>query len=172
MHSFVRQGRLDTAEIDTWLANYYQPGVPIDTQALLSQLNEGIANQLQYQVRNAPGVQSPKETLAKGTGSCRDLATLFLESCRRLGLASRFVSGYLVSSAAVEDIATTHAWAEIYLPGAGWRGFDATSGQWVGGEHIAVAVHRHPEAVTPVRGAYIGPVDGATMDVHVRVEKL
>ncbi len=163
----------DCTHVDNWLGEFYQAGTRIETQTLLTQLNERIANGLRYEVRNEPGVQSPERTLSKGAGSCRDLATLFIETCRRVGLASRFVSGYLVSSAAVEDVATTHAWAEVYLPGAGWRGFDSTSGQLVGGDHIAVAVHRHPEAVTAVSGAFVGPIEPpAKLDVHVQVEKL
>jgi transglutaminase-like putative cysteine protease len=106
-------------------------------------------------------------------GSCRDMATLFIEVCRHCGLASRFVSGYLVSSAAVEDLATTHAWADVYLPGAGWRGFDPTSGKLVGGDHIAVAVHRHPEAIPPVSGRFVGPSEPfPIMDVAVQVRRL
>lgn len=163
----------DSAQIDQWLAGFYQPGKPIETLTLLNELNERIANGLGYQVRYEPGVQSPMTTLSKGMGSCRDLATLFIETCRRVGLASRFVSGYLVSAEAVEDNATTHAWAEVYLPGAGWRGFDSTSGQLVGGDHIAVAVHRHPEAITPVSGSFIGPSDPSpVMEVQVQVKRL
>jgi len=97
------------------------------------------------------------------------VATLFIEACRYCGLAARFVSGYLLSSAAVRDVASTHAWSEVYLPAGGWRGFDSTSGQHVGGEHVAVAVHRHPEAIPPVAGAYLGPAKPAPVmhvDVH------
>lgn len=163
----------DGTYIDKWLDEFYSAEASIDTLIFLNQLNEIIANSLRYQIRNEPGVQSPGKTLSEMAGSCRDLATLFVETCRRVGLASRFVSGYLVSSAAVEDVATTHAWAEVYLPGAGWRGFDSTSGRLVGGDHIAVAVHRHPEAVYPVSGSFVGPVEPtAIMEVHVQVEKL
>ncbi len=162
----------DSAHIDNWLGEFYQAGTSIGTQTFLTQLNERIANGLRYEVRNEPGVQPPKRTLSNAMGSCRDLATLFIETCRRVGLASRFVSGYLVSSAAVQDV-TTHAWGEVYLPGAGWRGFDSTSGHLVGGDHIGVAVHRHPEAVTPVSGSFVGHIEArARMEVHVHVEKL
>jgi transglutaminase-like putative cysteine protease len=142
-----------------WIARTCREGAEIGTMELLNALNGRIAKEIEYLVRDEPGVQAPDVTLTRGAGSCRDMATLFIEACRRCGLASRFVSGYLVSSAAVEDVATTHAWAEVYLPGAGWRGFDATSGQLVGADHIAVAVHRHPEAVPPVSGTYFGPVE-------------
>jgi transglutaminase-like putative cysteine protease len=156
-----------------WVAATYQDGDEIGTMELLSALNGRIAKEVSYLVRDEPGVQPPDVTLSRGAGSCRDMATLFIEACRRLGLASRFVSGYLVSSAAVADIATTHAWSEIYLPGAGWRGFDSTSGQLVGADHIAVAVHRHPEAIPPVSGSFYGPLESnPEMTVRVGVAHL
>lgn len=156
-----------------WVAATYQDGDEIGTMDLLNALNDRIAKEVSYLVRDEPGVQPPDITLSRGAGSCRDMATLFIEACRRLGLASRFVSGYLVSSAAVADIATTHAWSEIYLPGAGWRGFDSTSGQLVGADHIAVAVHRHPEAIPPVSGTFYGPIEpNPKMTVKVEVAHL
>lgn len=159
--------------LDDWIGTSYQPGKVIDTMELLNELNRRVAEDLEYTARTEPGVQAPDVTLASGKGSCRDKSALFIEACRRCGLASRFVSGYLVSSAAVEDLATTHAWAEIYLPGAGWRGFDSTSGQLVGADHIAVAVHRHPEAIPPISGTFIGPLKPKPkMEVNVRVAHL
>jgi transglutaminase-like putative cysteine protease len=156
-----------------WLDKLWKQGKQIDTMSFLNELNLQIANGIDYQVRDEPGVHSPEKTLTSGKGSCRDLATLFIEACRHHGLASRFVSGYLVSSAAAKDVATTHAWAEVYLPGSGWRGFDPTSGQLVGGDHIAVAVHRHPEAIPPVSGSFVGPVEPKPkMRVKVQVERL
>ena len=142
-----------------WIAASYRDGDEIGTMELLNGLNRRIPKEVAYLVRNEPGVQPPDVTLSRRAGSCRDMATLFIEACRRCGLASRFVSGYVVSRAVVEDLATTHAWSEIYLPGAGWRGFDSTSGQLVGADHIAVAVHRHPEAIPPVSGSFYGPVE-------------
>jgi len=162
----------EQAALSEWLRALWQPGAVIDTMSFLDQLNGRIATEIDYLVRDEPGVQSSVQTLDRGKGSCRDVATLFIEACRQCGLASRFVSGYLVSSAAVADSATTHAWAEIYLPGAGWRGFDSTSGQLVGGDHIAVAVHRHPEAIPPVSGYFVGPPEPRPkMTVDVRVER-
>jgi transglutaminase-like putative cysteine protease len=163
----------EQAVIGVWLSETWRPGRSIETLDLLNGLNSRIAREISYQARYEPGVQPPGTILERGSGSCRDVATLFIEACRYCGLASRFVSGYLVSSAAVEDLATTHAWAEVYLPGEGWRGFDATSGQLVGGEHIAVAVHRHPEAIPPVSGYYVGLAESTPdMQVEVRVERL
>ena len=145
--------------LDDWIAVTCPKGDGMGTLDLLAELNRRIAEDLDYVARDEPGVQPPDVTLSRAKGSCRDKSTLFIESCRRCGLASRFVSGYLVSSAAVEDLATTHAWAEVYLPGAGWRGFDSTSGQLTGADHIAVAVHRHPEAIPPVSGTFFGPLE-------------
>jgi transglutaminase-like putative cysteine protease len=158
---------------DNWLNNLRPGSGNAEPLQFIGRVNQRLTESLGYIVRDEPGVQSPTTTLTRGQGSCRDMATLFIETCRRFGLASRFVSGYLVSAAAVDDIATTHAWAEVYLPGAGWRGFDSTSGQLVGGEHIAVAVHRHPEAIPPVSGAFIGPIKPRPkMQVEVRVNRL
>jgi transglutaminase-like putative cysteine protease len=124
-----------------------------------------------YQVREEPGVQTPDETLARGTGSCRDFANLFMQAARVLGLAARFVSGYLNSPFADGRGGATHAWAEVYLPGAGWKGFDPTSGEIAGSRHIAVAVARLPEVVSPVSGAFVGPV-GSDLTVGVWVSDL
>ena len=147
-------------------------GEPIEVQGFAAPF-VGDVDEDGNTVREEPGVQNPAQTLFLGQGSCRDFAALFIEGCRSLGLASRFVSGYLVSSAAVEDLATTHAWAEVYLPGTGWRGFDSTGGQLVGGDHIAVAVHRHPEAIPPVSGSFIGPTElKPIMEVQVQVQRL
>jgi transglutaminase-like putative cysteine protease len=116
--------------------------------------------------REAPGVQRPSETLHNRAGSCRDFATLFMETCRFLGLAARFVTGYLHAPSLSAADGSTHAWTEVYLPGVGWRGYDSTTGQVIGNNHIAVAVSRHPEHVPPVAGAYVGDV----ADVHMNVE--
>lgn len=129
----------------------------METFTLLDRVNRRIADQFFYRMREEEGVQSPTQTLACNSGSCRDFATLFMEACRCLGLASRFVSGYLFTSEFVTSNASTHAWAEVYLPGAGWKGFDPTSGEVVSNRHIATAVARHPEAVPPVGGSFIGP---------------
>ena len=120
-----------------------------------------------------PGVQPPGQTLMHNSGSCRDFAALFIEACRHLGLASRFVSGYLYTWGTDGASASTHAWAEVYLPGAGWKGFDPTSGEVTGNRHIAVAVARHPEAIPPVAGSYLGPPGQPPMlSVAVQVTQL
>jgi transglutaminase-like putative cysteine protease len=154
--------------LDKWVANIWQPSERIQTYSLLQRLAERIQQTLVYQLREEPGVQSATDTLIRGTGSCRDSAYLFMEAARRLGFAARFVSGYLHTQPAPTDLGATHAWAEVFLPCAGWKGFDPTIGTVVGTDHIAVAVARQPESVPPVAGAYVGP-PGATLDVGVWV---
>lgn len=159
----------DSTAITLWLQSL---GIqaPTPTLTLLDRMSREIANGFTYQIREEPGVQTPAVTLAQRSGSCRDFAALFIEACRQLGLASRFVSGYLFLPGAEMGNASTHAWAEVYLPGAGWKGFDATSGEVTGDRHIAVAVARHPEAVPPVSGDYLGtPSQRPLLRVDVRV---
>jgi transglutaminase-like putative cysteine protease len=140
------------------------------TFSVLDTFNRAIARDFRYKAREEQGVQSPGQTLATRSGSCRDLAALFLDGCRLLGLASRFISGYHTSYANETGPGSTHAWAEVYIPGPGWTGFDPTAGVVTGNEHIAVAVARHPEAVPPVSGSYLGPAAPApTLAVSVRV---
>jgi len=163
----------DQSILNDWLADVRVQGNKVDTIAMLTTLNTRIANQHRYQVREEPGVQSPSRTLSSGTGSCRDFATLFIEGCRQFGLASRFISGYVVNDTVAPWNTATHAWAEVYLPGSGWRGFDPTSGLLVSGDHIAVAVHRHPEAVPPVSGSFVAAGNSqAMMTVEVNVAKM
>jgi len=154
-----------------WLANIWQPGEPIQTYTLLQRLCSRMNETLSYQLREEPGVQAPLDTLSRASGSCRDFAYLFMEVARRLGLAARFVSGYLHAQASPTNFGATHAWAEVFLPGAGWTGFDPTIGDIAGSGHIAVAVARLPESVPPVAGSFIGP-PGARMDVGVWVSGL
>jgi transglutaminase-like putative cysteine protease len=149
----------------------WDPAERIQTYALLRRLNRKIHRTLSYKIREEPGVQSATVTLSRGTGSCRDFANLFMEAARCLGLASRFVSGYLHAPPSAVNLGATHAWAEIYLPGAGWTGFDPSVGELVGTDHIAVAVARSPESVPPVAGAFIGPAE-VSLEVGVWVSEL
>jgi transglutaminase-like putative cysteine protease len=161
----------DQSALQSWLASFWRPGEAIQTYGLLERLCSGIQRTFSYQVREQPGVQSAAETLARGAGSCRDFSTLFMEAARSLSLAARFVSGYLHAPAVDGRSGATHAWAEVYLPGAGWKGFDPTLGEVVGANHIAVAVARLPDEVAPVSGSYFGPV-GADLQVGVWVSGL
>jgi len=154
-----------------WVANQWQPGDQIQTYALLQSMSSRIHQTFSYRLREEPGVQTAAETLRCGTGSCRDFAFLYMEAARRLGLASRFVSGYLNVRPITADVGATHAWAEVYLPGAGWKGFDPTSGEIAGTNHIAVAVARMPESVPPVSGSFVG-APGASLSVGVWVSEV
>ena len=154
-----------------WVANIWQAGDQVQTYVLLQRLNTHIHQSLTYQLREEFGVQTVAETLSLGTGSCRDFAYLFMEAARCLGLASRFVSGYLHAPPSTVDYGATHAWAEVYLPGAGWKGFDPSCGEIVGTKHIAVAVARLPESVPPIAGSFVGP-PGSELYVGVWVTEL
>lgn len=157
--------------VNQWLQQFNMVGV--QTFALLVNINQSIHTQFSYQMREEAGVQTPAQTLQQRSGSCRDYATLFIDACRYLGLASRFVSGYLHAPATEAGNASTHAWVEVYLPGTGWKGFDPTSGEVTGNRHIAVAVARDPQAVPPVSGSFIGPsLYKPTMLVNVQVNLL
>ena len=149
----------DATALREWLAQFWKPGVKVETIYLLQQLNTYINHKFTYQRRDEPGVQTPAETLQKNSGSCRDFATLMLEACRCWGLAARFVSGYMLCEATEAGGASTHAWMEVYLPGAGWKGFDPTSGIMTGAQHVTVAVSRNPENAAPIGGTFEGPCD-------------
>jgi transglutaminase-like putative cysteine protease len=163
----------DQQALQNWLGTFGLAGGSVETYSLLDRINRNIAKEFTYKVREEQGVQPPAQTLTSRSGSCRDYATLFMEACRHLGLASRFVSGYVHGPSTEAGNASTHAWAEVYLPGPGWKGFDPTSGQLAGNEHIPVAVARHPESVPPVAGSFTGPAGPApTLVVDVRVSTL
>jgi transglutaminase-like putative cysteine protease len=140
----------------------------MDTFELLNRLNTRIFESLVYNERHDPGVQLPHETLTKGSGSCRDYAVLLMEVARYLGFGARFVTGYI--QMAEGQHGATHAWTEIYLPGAGWRGFDPTNNKLAGAEHISVAVAREQEKAAPLSGSWSGPADAfERMEVSVQV---
>ncbi len=163
----------DSEDVRQWLQQFWSPGQVIETYALLDNINKEIVQNFAYQMREEPGVQRPAETLLKRSGSCRDFSTLFIEACRYFGFGARFVSGYLHCPDTVSGHGSTHAWAEVYLPGAGWKGFDNTSGIVVGEEHIAVAVTRHPEDAPPISGSYKGETTTPpTMQVKVEVTEV
>ena len=156
-----------------WLAPFRQIPGEAETYVILDHLNRRIHSQFEYQRREEAGVLEPAETLRRGAGSCRDLAALFLESARRLGIAARFASGYVHGPATEVGGAASHAWVEVYLPGAGWKGFDPTNAAIVGPDHITVAVHRNPEAIPPVAGNFTGPEGvSSAPSVNVQISEL
>ena len=144
---------------------------------LLTRLSLGINQSLLYRRREAKGIQSPGETLELGHGSCRDFAVLMIELARALGFAARFASGYLaVSLADPEEVVSsssggsTHAWAQIYLPGVGWIDFDPTRASVGTIGLVTVAFVRDPRHAIPLHGTYIGLAsDFLAMEVHVRL---
>lgn len=162
----------DEASVRAWLRGLGIGSGPQETFALLDRVNNAVHSGFRYQSRDEEGVQSPSCTLGRGVGSCRDFAALFVEACRHLGIASRFVSGYLHSpvSAAPSAVGSTHAWADVYLPGPGWKGFDPTCGSVTGADHIAIAVAREAHRVPPVAGSFVAaPGASPTLLVSVRV---
>jgi transglutaminase-like putative cysteine protease len=177
--------------VSAWARQFVDPG-GVDTQELLVRITRAIKAQFAYRPRAIHGTQAPTETLALGSGTCRDFALLMIEAVRSLGMAARFVTGYLYDPA-IDDAGpgacpgagseadpgapnglvgsgATHAWVQVYLPGAGWVEFDPTNGL-VGGAHlIRVAVARDPRQAMPLSGSYQGYAsDFIEMLVDVRV---
>lgn len=146
-------------------------GATTDTLALLKDLGAGVANAVLYQSRDEEGTQSPIATLDRGWGSCRDFAVLFAEAARCLGFGARIVSGYLYAPApGAVGAGATHAWAEVFVPGAGWITFDPTNRSVGGANLIPVAVARDISQVVPVAGSFVGAFDaplGMTVEVSV-----
>ena len=159
----------DRESVGEWVGRFWRPGQQIETYVLLDRMNRAIAESFTYQAREEVGVQRPGATLKTKAGSCRDFATLMIEACRYLGLPARFVSGY----ATTEDIpaakGATHAWVEVFLPGAGWKGFDSTGGILTGTAHIPVAVGRDPETLPPVAGSFSSETTGVESALEVLV---
>lgn len=166
--------------VDAWAKRFLDGGSTVDTQSLLVNMTKTIHAEFSYQRRYAIGVQPPTETLRLGCGSCRDMALLMMAAVRSLGLAARFVSGYLYDSSldnlhetAIRGAGDTHAWVQIYLPGAGWAEFDPTNGLVGGANLIRIAVARNPAQALPLQGSFFGAAeDYLGMSVEVEVTRV
>ncbi|HAV65541.1 MAG TPA: hypothetical protein DCY13_24595 [Verrucomicrobiales bacterium] len=162
----------DTDAVRRWIRPFLSAKGTARTLDFFTALNKSVPLFFNYARREEPGVQAPGETLNRRSGSCRDFALLFMEAARQLGVAARFVSGYLCrpadSAASVVAEDATHAWAELYLPGAGWKGFDPTSGTLAADLHVRTAVAREPTHANPISGSFSGRGDDyLRMDVKV-----
>jgi transglutaminase-like putative cysteine protease len=161
--------------IDRWMRARIEEVPGAATMAVLRHVTESIRSQFTYGARELPGTQTPLETLALNSGSCRDLALFMMEAARSVGLAARFVSGYLYDSALVDASSglvgggATHAWLEIFIPGAGWIEFDPTNALVGGRNLIRVAVTRDPRQAIPLQGSFTGPPN-SFVSMHVEVE--
>lgn len=159
--------------VDAW-AKRFIPGSNAETHKILRDMTSAIKAEFAYSRRYAVGTQNPTETLRTGGGSCRDLALLMMEAARTMGFAARFVSGYLYDPSlegagdGVVGAGETHAWVQIYLPGAGWVEYDPTNGVVGGPNLIRVAVARDPSQAMPLTGTYFGAADDF-IDLSVEV---
>lgn len=145
---------------------------PTDTLSLLQDVASGVSNRISYQSREVEGTQGPLETLDRGWGSCRDIAVLFAEAVRTLGFGARIVSGYLFDPTrelwGSAGSGSTHAWVEVFVPGAGWISFDPTNRSMGAANLIPVAAARHITQVAPVTGSFHGR-EGDLRDMTVEV---
>ena len=166
----------DRPAVERWVSAM-MPGLPNRSLQVLDQLGAAIHESFTYRRREANGVQSPAETITTASGTCRDFAFLFMEAARSLGFAARFVTGYLydpgsdrANEGALSGGGSTHAWADVFIPGAGWIEFDPTNRIVAGRNLVRVATTRTPAQAVPVSGVYRH--DGAAflgMDVQVSV---
>ena len=161
-------------ELSAWARNFLDAEGPTPTFKILSGMTHGIRKAFTYRKRHEQGTQHPLDTLQTRSGTCRDYALFMIEALRRLGIAARFVSGYLSIHGDREHGhvggGKTHAWVQVYLPGAGWIEFDPTNGIVGTRDLIRVAVARDPRQAIPLHGTYLGPADAFVgMEVSIDV---
>jgi transglutaminase-like putative cysteine protease len=161
-------------ELSAWARKYLDADAPTPTFKILTAMTHGIRAGFAYRKRHEQGTQHPLDTLQTGSGTCRDYALLMIEALRRLGVAARFVSGYLFSPddriSGYLGGGSTHAWVQVYLPSAGWIEFDPTNGIVGSRDLIRVAVARDPRQAIPLHGVYLGAADAfSEMVVNIKV---
>lgn len=161
-------------ELSRWARSFLDAESPTPTFNILSAMTHGIRAAFTYRKRYAHGTQHPLDTLQTKSGTCRDYALLMIEALRRLGIAARFVSGYLFvhgdRAHGYVGGGSTHAWVQVYLPSAGWIEFDPTNGIVGNRDLIRVAVAREPRQAIPLHGTYLGPADAFVgMSVNINV---
>jgi transglutaminase-like putative cysteine protease len=166
------------ASVATWAKSFVANNQD-ETTEVLRRMLDTFRDTFRYSAREAEGTQSPGETLRSKSGTCRDYAWLVIETLRRLGFASRFVSGYLYDAAldggevGMIGSSATHAWLQVFLPGAGWMHYDPTNRISAGYDLIPVAIARHPGQAVPLAGSWFGKAqDYLGMSVNVAVRKL
>jgi transglutaminase-like putative cysteine protease len=174
MRCIERQAADPHRRLDEWVRQFMPADGMAGTNALLASITSAIHKGFTYVAREEGGIQSPTQTLKLGSGSCRDFAFLMMEAVRALGMAARFVSGYLCSparnGAGTVGGGSTHAWMQVYLPGAGWVEFDPTNGIVGNRDLVRVAVARDPRQAVPLSGTWTGfPADSLGMTVAVQV---
>jgi transglutaminase-like putative cysteine protease len=163
----------DVAKVKAWITAAVELSALVDAEEVVSSVGRVIRETIKYRRREAKGVQTPAQTLAEASGSCRDMATLMLEALRAVGLPARFASGYLDCAASEAGRASTHAWAEAYLPELGWTGYDPTLGEATSAKHVVTGVSNHPRGVMPVSGTFFDEDSSFLgMTVTVRTECL
>jgi transglutaminase-like putative cysteine protease len=173
--SMARQHPDPEGLVDAWARRFVRPVGKTSLQTLLSDMTQAIYADFKYRTRLAVGTQTPLETLASRSGSCRDYAMLMIEAVRSLGLAARFVSGYIYSpwTGAADHgrigAGHTHAWVRVYLPSCGWVEFDPTNGIVGNADLVRVAVARDPRQAVPLHGTWSGDA-GDFLDMHVEVD--
>ena len=160
--------------LSAWARNFLDDEAPTPTFKILSGMTHDINRLFSYRRRHERGTQHPLDTLQTGSGTCRDFALFMIEALRRLGIAARFVSGYLFVHGAREQGyvggGSTHAWVQVYLPSAGWIEFDPTNGIIGSRDLVRVAVARDPHQAIPLHGSYLGSADAFVgMDVNINV---
>jgi transglutaminase-like putative cysteine protease len=161
-------------ELSAWARNFLDAEGPTPTFRILSNMTHGIRDAFTYRKRYEHGTQHPLDTLQTRSGTCRDYALFMIEALRRLGIAARFVSGYLfIPGDRAHRYAgggSTHAWVQVYLPSAGWIEFDPTNGIVGTRDLVRVAVARDPRQAIPLHGTYLGSADAfVAMDVSINV---